>query len=71
VILPMERDWREKILQIKRGEVWEVEVLALVAELERELQSLRDQNPWRVKAEPDREAIDRLLHRMYLAHWEG
>jgi hypothetical protein len=70
VILPMERDWREKILQIKRGEVWEVEVLALVAELERELQSLRQQNPWRIKEEPDREAIDRLLHRMYLAHWD-
>jgi hypothetical protein len=71
VMLPMERENRELLLAIKRGE-WALDaVLALVGELERELRSLRDRNPWRIKAEPDREAIDRLLHRIYTAHWEG
>jgi hypothetical protein len=70
VMLPMEPEWRERVLAIKRGEVPYDDALALVNELEDELASLRRQNPWRIKAEPDREAINRFLHRAYTEHWE-
>lgn len=69
VILPMEPGYREHILAIKRGEVPYDEVMAEVDELARELESLRSQNHWRIPEEPDREAIDRWLHRAYLATW--
>ena len=70
VILPMEPEHRERILAIKRGEVSYADALSQVNELERELASLRRQNHWRIKEEPDREAINRFLHRAYTESWE-
>jgi uncharacterized protein len=70
VILPMEPENRERILAIKRGEVPYEDVLAQVDELARELESLRQQNPYRIPEQPDRESIDWWLRLAYLATWD-
>lgn len=60
---------RQLVLETKRGEGDMNQVLATVAELEREISDLIDTSP--LPDEPDRDAVNRFLVDAHLRSWNG
>lgn len=71
IALPMEEKNREFILSIRRGEVSQNIVMAVVSSLEHRLREAKDKNPAGLPDRPNRRAVDRWLHRAYTEAWKG
>jgi uncharacterized protein len=71
ITLPMQQEWRDYILRIRRGEVAQDNVMQAVALLERKLQLAKHWNPHGLPDQPNRRAVDRWLHRAYTDVWKG
>lgn len=68
--LPMRRAWRERLLEVRRGEVPLAEVQAQVDVLEQELAWMRRDNPGGLRLQPDRAAVNDWLHEAYRYAWD-